>query len=102
MREFKNQLAGIVDRLQESGSEPVFVGSHRKPEVVVMAVHAYEQMQELTERQRAMANAIASGRLEGREPSPRGMEILTAVADGRMSDDDALKALLALHQKSGD
>jgi prevent-host-death family protein len=97
VRELRAGLAGVLKQVQQPGAEPVFVGPHRKAEAVVMSVSQYEQLQQQAAavRREAVAEALASVRAEGLEPSPEGLERLQAVADGRMSPEEALEKALA-------
>jgi len=70
-REFRAGLAATLKRVQGEG--PVFVGSHRKPEAVIMSVAHYRDLVEISERRAAVAEALASVRAEGLEPSDVGM-----------------------------
>lgn len=100
MRELRAELAGLVKRVAEPGVGPVFVGSHRKPEAVLMSIEQYEQLHQLAEARRsAVAEALASVRAEGLEPSPEGLDRLDAVAEGRMSPDEAVAQALAPYRR---
>ena len=67
-REFRAGLAATLKRVHAEG--PVFVGSHRKPEAVIMSVAHYRDLVEISERRAAVAEALASVRAEGLEPEP--------------------------------
>jgi PHD/YefM family antitoxin component YafN of YafNO toxin-antitoxin module len=98
-REFRTGLAATLKRVQEPDSGPVFVGAHRKPEAVVMSVSHYRSLLAAAERREAVAEALASVRAEGLEPSPEGLEMLEAIAEGRMSTDEARERTLARYRK---
>ena len=98
-REFRTGLAATLKRVQEPNSGPVFVGAHRKPEAVVMSVSHYRSLLASAERREAVAEALASVRAEGLEPSPEGLEMLAAIAEGRMSTDEARERTLARYGK---
>jgi prevent-host-death family protein len=97
VREFRAGLAATVARV--SAGEPVFVGSHRKPEVVVMSVEQYEQLVRAAQSREAVAEALASVRAEGLEPSVETLAALEQVARGEVSDDDVLEQLRRRYQK---
>jgi prevent-host-death family protein len=100
MREMRSELTGLVKRVAEPGAAPVFVGSHRKAEAVLMSIEQYEQLYQLAEARRdAVAEALASVRAEGLEPSPEGLDRLDAVAEGRMSLDEAVAQALAPYRR---
>ncbi|MGH3869796.1 MAG: antitoxin VbhA family protein [Pseudonocardiaceae bacterium] len=98
-REFRMGLAATLKRVQEPDSGPVFVGAHRKPEAVVMSVSHYWSLLAAAERREAVAEALASVRAEGLEPSPEGLEMIDAIAEGRMSTDEARERTLARYRK---
>lgn len=98
-REFRTGLAATLKRVQEPDSGPVFVGAHRKPEAVVMSVSHYRSLLAAAERREAVVEALASVRAEGLEPSPEGLEMLEAIAEGRMSTDEARERTLARYGK---
>ncbi|WP_176921639.1 type II toxin-antitoxin system prevent-host-death family antitoxin [Pseudonocardia oroxyli] len=100
VRELRAGLTGVLKQVQQPGAEPVFVGPHRRAEAVVMSVSQYEQLQQQAAvRREAVAEALASVRAEGLEPSPEGLERLQAVADGRMTPEEALEKALAPYRR---
>jgi len=98
VREFRAELAATLRRVQE-GSGPVFVGAHRRPEAVVMSVSHYQQLVDAAERRDAVVEALASVRAEGLEPSVEGLALLEAVAEGRISVEEARARTLARYRK---
>ena len=48
--QFRAGLAGVPDRVRRSPDTAVFVGAHRKAEVVLVSVEQYEALQEAAER----------------------------------------------------
>jgi uncharacterized protein YegP (UPF0339 family) len=50
-------------------------------------------------RREAVAEALASVRAEGLEPTLRGLELLEGVATGEVSEDAAIEALVRHHQR---
>lgn len=98
-REFRATLAATLRRVQEPASGPVFVGAHRKPEAVVLSVTRYQELMAAAERRVAVAEALASVRAEGLEPSPEGLALLEAVADGRLSTEQARDRVLARYSR---
>lgn len=95
--EFRAGLATAIKRAHESG--PVFIGSHRRAEAVVMSVQQYEELTQAAERRYAMAEALASARVEGLEASPEGFHLLNAVAAGDLSADAAREQILARYAR---
>lgn len=49
-------------------------------------------------RREAVEEALASVRAEGLEPSPEGLQMLEAIADGRMTTDEARERTLARYR----
>lgn len=92
-REFRAGLAATLKRVQAPGSGPVFVGAHRKPEAVVMSVSQYQELVDAAERRDAVAEALASVRAEGIEPSVEGLVLLEAIAAGEMTEEQAIEQL---------
>lgn len=98
-REFRAGLAATLKRVQDPGAGPVFVGAHRKPEAVVMSVSHYQELTEAAERREAIAEALASVRAEGLEPSSEGLELLAAVAAGELSTAELRERVLARYAR---
>ncbi|MGH8922490.1 MAG: antitoxin VbhA family protein [Actinomycetes bacterium] len=98
VREFRAGLAAALARVTARGSA-VFVGAHRRPEVVVMSVEQYETLMRSARRREAVAEALASVRAEGLEPTLDGLEVLEAIASGRIEEDVGIAALRARHQR---
>jgi len=107
VREFRAGLATVLARVTgkvscERGSEQgsaVFVGAHRRPEVVVMSVEQYEALVRAAARREAVAEALASVRAEGLEPTLDGLDVLEGIASGRIEQDEGIAALRARHQQ---
>ena len=98
-REFRAGLAATLRRVQEPGTEPVFVGAHRRPEAVIMSVAHYRDLREAADRRHAVDEALASVRAEGLEPSAEGLRVLDAVGRGDIDTDEARARLLAHHRR---
>ena len=98
-REFRAGLAATLRKVQEPGTEPVFVGAHRRPEAVVMSVAHYRHLVEASERRRAVDEALASVRAEGLEPGAEGLQVLDAVGRGEIDTDEARAQLLAPYRR---
>ena len=97
-REFRTELAATLKRVQRDNT-PVFVGAHRKPEAVLMSVSHYQSLVEAASRREAVTEALASVRAEGLEPSAEGLEMLEAIAAGRMSAAQAREHALARYRR---
>ena len=98
-REFRAGLAATFKRVQGPEGEPVFVGAHRRPEAVVMSVSHYRHLVEASERRDAVAEALASVRAEGLEPSPQDLELFAAVGTGDLSSDELRARVLARYRR---
>ena len=98
-REFRAGLAGVLGRVRQSQDEVVFVGTHRKPEAVIMSVEQYEALQEAAERQHAVAAALASVRAEGLEPSTEDLALFAAVAAGQLTTDELRARVLSRYRR---
>lgn len=98
-REFRAGLAAVLDRLRHFPDATVFVGAYRKAEAVVMSVEQYEALQQASERQHAVAAALASVRADGLEPSPQDLALFAAVAAGELSTDELRDAVLDRYRK---
>lgn len=98
MREFRAGMAAALVKVTKDGSA-VFVGAHRRPEVVVMSVEQYEALVRSAQRRDAVAEALASVRAEGLEPTLDGLEVLEGIASGRIEEDEGIAALRARHQR---
>jgi PHD/YefM family antitoxin component YafN of YafNO toxin-antitoxin module len=98
-REFRAGLAAVLERVSRSPESAVFVGAHRRPEAVVVSVERYEALQEASQRQHAVAAALASVRAEGLEPSPEDLELFMAVAAGELSTDELRARVLSRYRR---
>jgi PHD/YefM family antitoxin component YafN of YafNO toxin-antitoxin module len=98
-REFRAGLAGVLDRVRQSPGAAIFVGSHRRAEAVLVSVEQYEALLEASERQRAVAAALASVRAEGLEPSAGDLTLFVNVAAGQMTTDELRDRVLARYQR---
>lgn len=97
MREFRAGLAATIARVTKGA--PAFVGAHRKPEVVIMSVEQYEALVRSAHRRAAVAEALASVRAEGLEPSPDALELLEKIAAGQLDEDEGIERLRARYRQ---
>ena len=98
-REFRSGLAATFRQVQEPDADPVFVGAHRRPEAVVMSVSHYQHLVEVSERREAVAEALASVRVEGLEPSADDLEMFTALGAGEMGSDELRARVMARYDR---
>jgi PHD/YefM family antitoxin component YafN of YafNO toxin-antitoxin module len=97
-REFRAGLAGVLDRVRQSPADVVYVGSHRRAEAVLVSVEQYEALLETSERQHAVAAALASVRAEGLEPGADDLGLFVQVAAGELTTDELRKRILSRYQ----
>jgi PHD/YefM family antitoxin component YafN of YafNO toxin-antitoxin module len=97
-REFRAGLASALDRVRRSPDAAVFVGSHRKAEAVLVSTEQYEALQEASERQHAVAAALASVRAEGLEPSSDDLVLFVEVAAGQLTTDELRERILSRYR----
>lgn len=64
----------------------------------LVSVEQYEALLEASERQRAVAAALASVQAEGLEPGPEELALFAAVAAGEMTTDELREWVLARYQ----
>ena len=98
-REFRAGLAGVLDQVPRSPDAAVFVGAHRRAEAVLVSVEQYEALQEASERQHAVAAALASVRAEGLEPGAEDLVLFVEVAAGRLSADELRERVLSRYRR---
>jgi hypothetical protein len=95
VREAREQLPRLLERFRGGDRSPIFLGSHRKTEAVMIPVQVYE---ELTQRRlNAVADATASVRAEGLEPSARSEIIIDQWVHGQISAEEMERQIAALH-----
>jgi len=83
IRELRGQLAAVVDGVRSGG--PVFAGSHRKPEVVVMSVSQYEELTgQAQDVERVVRSLAASMEMEGMALSATELGEVRLLAAGRI------------------
>ena len=98
-REFRAGLAGVLNQVRRSPDAAVFVGAHRRAEAVLVSVEQYEALQEASERQHAVAAALASVRAEGLEPGVEDLVLFAEVAAGRLSTDELRERALSRYRR---
>lgn len=99
VREFREELATTLKRVQEPGAEPVFVGAHRRPEAVVISAQRYRELTELDRRREAMDDALGSVRADGLEPSSEALALFEEVVAGKMTSEEVVRQLLARYNE---
>jgi hypothetical protein len=102
MLEARQQLSKVLARFREQGpdAEPMFLGSHRSPEAVLLPYPRYRavldelaELRAFRERYRADVAALASVRLEGQEPDVFSGSVARRQVAGELGADEALAEL---------
>ncbi len=65
VREAREQLTSVLERLRNGDRTPVGVGSHRKTEAIMLPAEVFAEL--MAERGNALAQAIGSVQAEGLE-----------------------------------
>ncbi len=73
VREARERLPSLLERFREGDRSPVFLGSHRKTEAVMLSIDTYNEL--VARRRNAVAQGNASLRAEGIAP-PHEIEIV--------------------------
>jgi hypothetical protein len=94
VREAREQLPSLLERFRTGDRTPVFLGSHRKTEAVMIPADVYH---ELTSRDNAAAQALASLRAEGMVVSDRAKIIIDRWVHGELDTDEMERQVKALH-----
>ncbi len=98
VREARERLPSLLERFREGARTPVFLGSHRRTEAVMLSIDTYN---ELTSRRRnAAVQATASVRAEGLEPSAEAQEIIDRWVRGEITAEDMERQLAARYGAS--
>ena len=90
VREARTGLAQVMKDVREPGAEPIYVGAHRKPEVVIVSAERYAELV----GQQAIDNSVASARLEGLEATDRDLDLMKRVASGELTTEQAIQIAL--------
>jgi hypothetical protein len=94
VREAREQLPSLLERFRSGDRTPVFLGSQRKSEAVMISVDVYN---ELTGRDNAAAQALASLRAEGLAISDRVKIIVDTWVHGEIDTDEMERRVKAVH-----
>jgi PHD/YefM family antitoxin component YafN of YafNO toxin-antitoxin module len=94
VREAREQLPSLLERFRNGDRTPVFLGSHRKTEAVMIPADVYN---EITSRDNAAAQAYASLRAEGMVVSDRVKIIIDHWIHGDIDTDEMERQVKAVH-----
>jgi PHD/YefM family antitoxin component YafN of YafNO toxin-antitoxin module len=86
VREAREQLPSLLERFRNGDRTPVFLGSHRKTEAVMIPADIYAEL--TAQRRNAADQAVASVRAEGLAPSAAVDIIIDNWVHGRISADE--------------
>ena len=95
VREARERLPSLLERFREGDRTPVFLGSHRRTEAVMLSIDTYHEL--IARRRNAVAQATASVRAEGLEPSPRSEVIIDRWVHGEISAQEMEDQLAAYY-----
>jgi len=95
VREAREQLPTVLDRFRQGDRTPVFLGSHRKTEAVIMSIDVYEEL--IARRRDAVADGDASLRAEGLEPPAEIKVIVDEWVHGHISTTEMERQVATLY-----
>ena len=93
IREARERLPSLLERFREGDRTPVFVGSHRRTEAVMVSIDTYNEL--MARRRNAVAQGNASLRAEGVEPSAEAQAIIDRWVRGEISAEEMEQLLAA-------
>lgn len=99
VREAREQLPSLLDRFRSGDRRPVFLGSHRRTEAVMLPVEIYDEL--MAQRQEAAEQSLASLRVEGYTPNPRVEMIIEQWVHGEITDAEMERRVHALYGVGG-
>jgi hypothetical protein len=95
VREAREQLPSLLDRFRKGDRRPVFLGSHRRTEAVMLPVEVYNEITE--ERAKSAAQALASLRVEGFVPRKDVHIITERWIHGEITNEEMRKQVRELY-----
>jgi PHD/YefM family antitoxin component YafN of YafNO toxin-antitoxin module len=96
VREARELLPSLLDRFRNGDRQPVFLGSHRRTEAVMLPVEVYDEL--MAQRRNAANQSLASLRLEGYTPNPAVEMIVERWVRGEITDGELERQVQALYQ----
>jgi PHD/YefM family antitoxin component YafN of YafNO toxin-antitoxin module len=95
VREAREQLPSLLERFRLGDRRPVYLGSHRRTEAVMLPVSVYDEL--VRSRRQAYAQAEASVRVEGVVP-PKDIEVIVERwMHGEITADEMERQVAALY-----
>ena len=94
--EARQRLPELLHDIRQGRADPVYFGSHRRPEAVVLSVEIYDEL--TGRRTHTVADAAGSLRAEGLEPTRVGAELARRYSRGEITAAQLEAMLLAYHR----
>jgi PHD/YefM family antitoxin component YafN of YafNO toxin-antitoxin module len=95
VREAREQLPSLLDRFRQGDRRPVFLGSRRRTEAVMLPVEVYNEITE--ERAKSAAQALASLRVEGFVPRVDVQVVTERWIHGEITNEEMREQVRALY-----
>jgi antitoxin (DNA-binding transcriptional repressor) of toxin-antitoxin stability system len=95
VREMREQMSQVLQRFRNGELDPVFVGSRRHAEAVLVPAEVYDEL--VAARAKGSADAVASLRAEGLASSAEADAISGRWASGQISTAEMRRQIRALH-----
>jgi PHD/YefM family antitoxin component YafN of YafNO toxin-antitoxin module len=95
VREARERLPSLLERFRQGDRQPVFLGSHRKTEAVMLPVDVYEEL--VYKRRDAVVQGNASLAAEGIEPPARIAVIVDQWVHGQISTEEMERGVAAMY-----
>jgi PHD/YefM family antitoxin component YafN of YafNO toxin-antitoxin module len=95
VREAREQLPSLLERFRRGDREPVYLGSHRRTEAVMLPVEVYDEL--MAHRQNAADQVAASLRAEGLTSSSSAQFIIEQWVHGKIDTPEMERQIKQLH-----
>ena len=95
VREARERLPSLLERFREGDRTPVFLGSHRRTEAVMLSIDTYHEL--IARRHNAVAHSNASLRAEGIAPPPEIEIVVDRWVHGEISTAEMEQQVAALY-----
>jgi hypothetical protein len=94
--EARKLLPELLADIRRGSCEPVFLGSHRRVEGVLLSADVYDELR--GSRKRAVDDAVGSLHAEGLRPSSVASDLAQRYAEGQITAAQMEAMLLAYHR----
>lgn len=95
VREAREQLPSLLERFRRGERAPVYLGSHRRTEAVMLPVEVYDEL--MAQRQNAADQSLASLRVEGYTHNPAVEVVIERWVHGEITDAEMEREVHALY-----